>query len=383
MDHQSRNYTQTFNLLTIGQRGVGKTVFLAGSYSELNQVPTKHSQPLRFDCEDNTERAKFEQIYSYVARTGQYPPPTLKITSFNFSLKRRHLWGEKTLYSFRWWDIPGEFCHLDNADFQKLVLSSHAGCIFINTDALLNAPAYLQSLEETIRQVVTIATVAQQHDLKYPLALIFTKCDLLDGTAHNLLKIESKVQPLLARLESIQADYKKFYSAIPIVSHAGQATLKAKGAAQVLLWLGAQLRKLSRVKPQQNLNSQLIQDFNSSLSQTNDIEDFFVLSSTTNTGNNILTRLSIVGIGLVGFGIFLFFTFRPFLPTNQLSQIQNQRLISQYEQRLQLQPNDDSTIINLARLYILHGQPQRAIPLIEKLGRECQNGYPREKAKNS
>ena len=379
MNNLSKSYTKTFNLLSIGQRGVGKTVFLAGSYTELNSVLTKHSQQLRFDCGDNTEKAKFEQIYSYVARTGDYPPPTLKITTFNFSLKRRHLWGEKTLYCFRWWDIPGEYCHLDNADFQKLVLSSHAGCIFINTDALLHAPAYLQSLEETIRQVVTIATVAQQHDLKYPLALIFTKCDLLDGTAHSLLKIESKVQPLLARLEAIQADYKKFYSAIPIVSHAGQATLKAKGAASALVWLGSHLRKLYQSKPQRNLGTELIQSFNNALEETSAIDELLIPTSTF-TGKNAFTRLNFVGIGLVGFGIFIFFIFRPFIPTAQLSQIQNQRLISEYEQRLQLQPDDSSTMINLANLYILHGQPQRAIPLIEKLGRGCKNSPPKNKS---
>lgn len=44
------NYTKTFNLLSIGQRGVGKTVFLIGSYEELraNRL-TEQPQKLWFD----------------------------------------------------------------------------------------------------------------------------------------------------------------------------------------------------------------------------------------------------------------------------------------------------------------------------------------------
>ena len=37
MNLQSKSHPSTYNLLSIGQRGVGKTVFLAGSYAELHQ----------------------------------------------------------------------------------------------------------------------------------------------------------------------------------------------------------------------------------------------------------------------------------------------------------------------------------------------------------
>ena len=43
--------TETFNLLSIGQRAVGKTVFLVGSYAESHADSlTKRPGQLWFDC---------------------------------------------------------------------------------------------------------------------------------------------------------------------------------------------------------------------------------------------------------------------------------------------------------------------------------------------
>ena len=57
--------TKTFNLLSIGQRGVGKTVFLVGSYAELqaNHL-TSHPQKLWFDCQTNQVQENLEKIMS-------------------------------------------------------------------------------------------------------------------------------------------------------------------------------------------------------------------------------------------------------------------------------------------------------------------------------
>ncbi len=51
MNLLSEDAIKTFNLLIIGQRGVGKTVFLAGSYTELH-VDSQKEPPrqLWFDC---------------------------------------------------------------------------------------------------------------------------------------------------------------------------------------------------------------------------------------------------------------------------------------------------------------------------------------------
>ena len=172
--------TKTFTLLSIGQRGVGKTVFLAGSYAELHSgSETKRSGQLWFDYQDTQVQEKIEKLLNYIVQTGQYPPLTIKITDFNFSLKRRSLWGVQTLCHFRWWDIPGESCNLHNSEFNEIVYASQGCCVFIDAYALVYNSGYLQTLEDIIEQVTAIASLVHLNRLRYAFALILTKCDLL------------------------------------------------------------------------------------------------------------------------------------------------------------------------------------------------------------
>lgn len=239
----TRVIPKTFNLLSIGQRAVGKTVFLAGSYAELHS----HSQPdlpqqLWFDCQDSQVEEKLERILSYMTQTGQYPPPTMRITDFSFSLKRRSLWGTQTLCNFNWWDIPGESCNADNPDFRRMVSNSHGCCVFIDAFKLVNDPTYTQALEEDISlQVKTLAELVSLNGLKYAFALILTKYDLLKPDPHNQQQITEGLRSLTTRLDTLKIKYQMFHSAIPIVLTKGTSTLAAKGAAAPFLWLVSEL----------------------------------------------------------------------------------------------------------------------------------------------
>lgn len=352
MSKLSASVTNTFNLLSIGQRGVGKTVFLAGSYAELHPAQSNKSQKLWFDCRDSQEEEKIERILKYVAQTGQYPPATMRITDFNFSLKRQNLWGTKTLCHFRWWDVPGESCNIHDAEFQKIVLSSHGCCVFINADALVNDRAYLKTLEQMIQQVSAIASLVSQHGLKYAFALIFTKCDLLKPDPINLLQIEEHLQPLLSRLDATKANYQRFYSAIPLVSVAGVPTLKATGAAAPLLWLIPKLRKLHNLQTRQNLGSGLMQGFTNSPSKTKSVFN-----------PNLL--IAIAGVGVLGVSAFVASLWLNLGSFKQSSV--SDRQIRKYERILQSDPNNFDASINLANLRIQLGQPDQAIPVMEKL----------------
>ena len=357
----SAGVTNTFNLLSIGQRGVGKTVFLAGSYAELHSNhQLKPPQKLWFDCQKSQDEEKIDRILKYVAQTGQYPPATMKITDFNFSLKCSSLWTTKTLCHFRWWDVPGESCNSSNPEFQKIVLSSHGCCVFINASALVNDRNYLQPLEEIIQQVVAIASLVNQHGLKYAFALIFTKCDLLNLDPISLLQIEERVQPLLTRLDAVKADYQKFYSAIPIISFAGVPILKAKGASAPLLWLVSQLRKLHHVQVRNDLGSGLEQSITKA-GRTHTAKNVLGLSLPSNYPASML--LSLAGVSLLGVCAALFIL-SPFAPNK--SQASDNR-IRKYEQILQAEPNNFNALFELANLHIEMGQRDRAIPLMEKL----------------
>lgn len=253
--------SKTFSLLSIGQRGVGKTVFLAGSYAELgSESSSDASRPFWFECQDPDVQANLEKILDHVKATGLYPPATIKVTSFHFNLQQRRLWGVKTLCQFRWWDIPGESCNLNNPDFQAMVLASQGCCVFISAAALIHQQNYEAGLEDIFSQVIAIATLVHHHQMQYAFALVLTKCDLLLPGPITQLKLEQSLQPLLTRLNQVQAQYQTFYSAIPIVSLGSLTTLNARGAADPLLWLLAELNHQHRFHAQPTLASGITQN---------------------------------------------------------------------------------------------------------------------------
>ncbi len=246
----------TFTLLSIGQRAVGKTVFLAGSYAELhsdNQI--KNSQQLWLDCQDTQERENIEHIFNYIVQTGQYPPATMKITNFNFSLKLKcdSRQNTRTLCHFDWVDIPGEYCNLRNPEFQTIAFNSHGCCVFIDAYALVHNNAYLQVLENSIKQVMAVANLFYTNSSRYAFALILTKCDLLEPSLFNREQLEAGLQPLTTRLDAVNANYQIFYSFIPIVPTEAASTLKPKGAAEPILWLLWELNKAHNSSSTNNL----------------------------------------------------------------------------------------------------------------------------------
>lgn len=248
--------TKTFSLLSIGQRGVGKTVFLAGSYAELHSpIQRDGTRRLWFDCQDSQVKEDIEDILSYIRETGQYPPATMKVTDFNFSLKRHTLWRNQTLCNFRWWDIPGELCNINNPNFRTMVLNSHGCCVFIDAYALIHEPSYYQDLEDIIQQVMPIANLVDMNSLRFPFALILTKCDLLEPSLLSRQHFQKYLQPLTSRLDSVSLKYRIFYSNIPIASLTGAAILKAKGAAAPLLWLVWELNKVYKPGFSNNLST--------------------------------------------------------------------------------------------------------------------------------
>ncbi|GAP98887.1 hypothetical protein [Leptolyngbya sp. NIES-2104] len=287
---------KTFNLLSIGERGVGKTVFLAGSYTELQgEHSTEHPKASWFESQDQEVRSNIEKILLHVQNTGLYPPATIKITNFNFALKRQKVFGVKTQCKFRWWDIPGEACHIRNPDFQELVLKSHGCCVFISAPALLHDREYAQTLVDLFDQVVAIASIVHQQRLNYAFALVLTKCDLLESGTVTQLQIEQNLQPLITRLDALKANYQRFYSAIPIVSMQGTAALNARGAADPLLWLLAQLNKHHHFQPNHNLATGLAQ---SALSQ----------QMFPSTLRRSVALLAIASLSILGIAIALLFT---------------------------------------------------------------------------
>ena len=236
---------RTFNLLSIGQRGVGKTVFLVGSYTELQtQDPKNQPHKLWFECQDDRVKENVDKILKYIEQTNQYPPPTMKIVNFSFNLKRRSLWGEQTVCHFRWNDIPGEICDVQNPEFRELVFNSHGCCVFIDAYALRHSNAYVNVLEDIFEQVMALTSLVYLNGLNYPLALVLTKYDLLEPNAITQQVIKTKLQPLISHLNNVKASYEIFHCSVPLLQEDGRVNLKPKGTAIAFLWLVWELNKI-------------------------------------------------------------------------------------------------------------------------------------------
>ncbi len=70
--HKNLTQSKTFNLLSIGQRGVGKTVFMIGSYEELQSNHlTAQPQKLWFDCQNDQVQENIQKILNYVVQTNR------------------------------------------------------------------------------------------------------------------------------------------------------------------------------------------------------------------------------------------------------------------------------------------------------------------------
>lgn len=239
----SRRPPLTYNILSIGFRGAGKTVFLAGSYTSLHFNRKKarlHQEWL--DCQDPESHEKMDQLLSYITQTRQYPPPTLKVADFNFSVKTRTLCGVKTRCHLHWWDIPGEFCQPNNADLQLLLFSSHACCLLIDAPAFVNNRPYQQKVETVMQQLAQFLPQSQANRPNYPLAVILTKFDLLQ-TEQNRGQLKQQLKPFVQDLRRQQINSHGFTSAIPLISFGASVTLHPQGTGAPFRWLIAELKK--------------------------------------------------------------------------------------------------------------------------------------------
>ncbi len=353
-----------FNLLSLGERGVGKTVFLVGSYAELNSISdldpalSNNGTPsLWFECQYNPEKELLESILNYVGQTGHYPPPTLKITDFHFAFKQRQRWGIKTLCYFRWWDIPGEYCNFENPYYQTMVLNSHSCCVFINAQRLVHDPTYTESLEILTKQVISLARLVDQNSLSYSFGLIFTQCDRLAAGAMAQLQIEEKVQGLIHALDAVSAKYQRFYSGIPIVEREGFYKLQSNGVSSAFLWLVAELYRKHTFAGAKTLEGSLKGEPNAEK----------VLSTFP---PRLLLMFGGILTALLAIGAASFFLFnRPspdtaVVPPRGGSSTED---IQRYQELIKKNPDDVDSLVALANIYLEKGQLEQSIPLLEKI----------------
>lgn len=241
----------TFNILSLGERGTGKTVFLVGSYAEFQktleeqqQIPpiaNDKSPKLWFECPYKNENFLLNNILQYVIKRGSYPPPTLKITDFHFAFKQQKGLQRNTLCYVRWWDMPGEICNFDNPYYQEIAINSQSCCVFINTPRLLYDQSYKEVFKYLTKQLLTLIALVQDQHIDYPFSLIFTQCDRLPNWPLEQETITQYAQSLTNALEQAGTNYQCFYSTITITPQGEEFRLVSNAVSSAFLWLVTEL----------------------------------------------------------------------------------------------------------------------------------------------
>jgi tetratricopeptide (TPR) repeat protein len=348
----------TFNLLSIGHRGVGKSVFLAGTYADVRSGRQADSGDICFEGADNPTRETLETLLNHMEQTGQYPSPTLKVTDFTF---RGRLRRDRTICEFRWADIPGEICRLDHPDFEAMLLNSHGCCVFIDAAALVLDPNYQTQLETIARQMEVMASLAAHSGLRYVFALILTKCDLLPAGSTKLIEIEQKLRSLMPRLDAVRAVYRLFYSSVSIITSGKTSVAVARNASAPISWMLSELHQAACTRTL----SKLGKGCEAALLKT----QFPRFSSRPAA---FLPRvLAVLGVVAVGMGVW----FGGSQLQTQTGQAQSNpppaqelsREIAGYEQTLKKNPQNDQALMKLVELHQKQNQHESAVGYLERL----------------
>ncbi|MDJ0508467.1 MAG: tetratricopeptide repeat protein [Crocosphaera sp.] len=341
----------TFNFLTLGERGVGKTVFFAGCYAEINNgfLSQKKDQLSWFEGQNHQDKENLDNILNYVAKNGQYPPATLKITEFNLDLKQRNRQTTKTLCNFRWYDIPGEFCDVNVPAFKELVIKSHSCYVFLNAAHLINQPTYIESLEELLEQITVIATLKRATNKNYTFVLVFTQFDRLKNKETARFQVEEKIRPFLISLEKEDVKYIRFYSEVPIIQIDNFYKLNPKGIAVSLIWVVSDLQRNYR-------KIFTIFSIESYLAWAKQYRQWLI-------GIGTLALASVIGLGI-------YFTQKsPNIAKNPEPASQKE----QYKLSAKGEPQDLEALVKLSESYLNQGEFGKAIDVIKTITEKQPN----------
>lgn len=240
MTNNQENLSQEnkiYTVLSIGQRGAGKTVFLAASYQTFkNQATSGNPANIVFRSQEEESEEDIEKILNYVARTGQYPPATLKISNFDFSLEKKSGDRSDKVATIRWWDIPGESCQIYNLAFVNMALQANACLLFLEAASLLNDS---DKHNNYLRIFQTLIEIINHNKTRFNLGIIISKCDLVVSDQKSWQNLQLKVKELEQKLREQKVNHRFFYSTVLIDSQ--QGTLQANQALDSLSWLLSQI----------------------------------------------------------------------------------------------------------------------------------------------
>jgi hypothetical protein len=236
----------TFTFQLIGQRGVGKTVFLATMSSQYDAL-TEYGL---CSADVQTEN-QIQQILTFMRNNGSYPPATNRSIPFTFDLySKGSSANRKPLCTFRWEDIPGEICQLWDEGFNRSTADSSGCLIFVDANALMTKPDYTENLDQLNDLLLPLVNIVALNGIAYPVAIVLTKCDMVGTLTTQLTEIlQERLQPIIRGLKRFNIAHKVFYSSLSLSrpGNAGPYTLTVGNTESPLLWLIEEIQRVRKV----------------------------------------------------------------------------------------------------------------------------------------
>jgi len=236
----------TFTFQLIGQRGVGKTVFLATMSSQYDDL-TEYGL---CSADVQTEN-QVQQILTFMRNNGSYPPATNRSIPFTFDLyPKGSSSSRKPLCTFRWEDIPGEICQLWDEGFNHSTANSSGCLIFVDANALMTNPDYTENLDQLTDLVLPLVNIVALNGITYPVAIVLTKCDMLGTLTPQLSGIlQERLEPIIRGLKRFKIAHKVFHSSLSLTrpGSSGSYTLTVGNTESPLLWLIDEIQRVRKV----------------------------------------------------------------------------------------------------------------------------------------
>ena len=187
-------------IVMLGFTGVGKTTYMGTLYGALQ----RQTQGFTLKATDSEDRKRLLELADDVL-LGKYPPPTSQRSEYEFQLMHEG----KEVISFIWSDYRGgalrETQDSDQARFLVQDLRRADGImIFCDFDALSSKNTRKNQLG---RMVALVSNALQKLEKSLSLAIVLTKCDLVDNFSAEMLEPFGGLVSAIEANESIQGAF--------------------------------------------------------------------------------------------------------------------------------------------------------------------------------
>ncbi len=230
-------------IVVLGARQSGKTSFFTAAYHISENLLDEHRDSISSGDYHTLEKIR-KKISAMKKGMEIMPTETDRCDKYKFQLLPKGKEDREPLF-FEWLDYAGEYCGVhqdeltddDRATFNEFTKKSDGCCIVIDSEKLMNN----EDVHYICDQLGQIRKNSRyKYKLPYPVALVFTKTDLLGNSGEDFREnLIDKAAKLTRRISGEAYRNKIFLS--KITSENGE--IISKGPLSAMTWLVLEIKK--------------------------------------------------------------------------------------------------------------------------------------------